>query len=355
MLQAINVYTTSGMNPHTGYGKLEIGLINGLQSIGVEVHPHGPLTWDAVRLMKDTDRAALVARLPLPCPTIITGLPQNGEQVSGERWFYGMSESTQVSDYWVEDLNRLYTGVFVPCPELVTIYQKCGVTIPVYDVGMGNDYHLPPARLGFKRWDGKGEFIFLSYSYGDMRKGAHLAMLAFKQLFHDQPNMKLWIKARGARQSWLAGCQDEQITVYHDAMTEDEWLRLLRQAHCFVFPSYGEGYGLPPREATLAGTPTIATQWLGLHDIDQWGYAVKVGRMLPAQFDTYEANGENGQWAEPDTEALKRQMLSVVADYNRATYKAYKGRQYLLKQTWAKTAITMMEAIETYGTNRAAA
>lgn len=356
-MQAINFYTTSGMNPHTGYGKLEIGLLRGLQAIGVAVNPFGPMSWDTLRLMSESDRFELVAHLPSTSwPTIITGLPQNGDYASGgERWFYGMSESTQVSHGWVQDLNDLYTGVFVPCPELVTIYRDCGVTVPVFNIGMGNDYHVPPPRLGFKRWDGNGEFIFLTYSYGDMRKGAHLALLAFKSLFHDQPNMKLWIKARGARQTWLAGCQDEQVTVFHDAMSEAEWLTMLRRANAFVFPSYGEGYGLPPREATMAGTPTIATQWLGLHDVDQWGYPVKVGRMLPAQFDFYEANGQDGQWAEPDLDDLKRQMLAIVTDYTRATYRAFKGRQYLLQQTWAKTAGLMMEVIATYGTHSAAA
>jgi glycosyltransferase involved in cell wall biosynthesis len=253
-----------------------------------------------------------------------------------------MSESDRVSEKWVKAINKKCAGVLVPCPQLVEIYQQSGVKVPVYDVGCGVDYFVPKYNLN----KAPKKINFLTYSYGDMRKGAHLAIVAFKRLFGNKPKYQLWVKSRVSKGSWLAGCKDEQIKLWSGEYTESRWFDLLQNVQGFVFPSYGEGFGLPPREAALAGTPAIATQWLGLWDVQEWGYPVRVKRMLPAQFDFWEANEQGALWAEADVDHLAEQMEWVAENPALAKEKARAGRDYLLDNfTWAKTARRIIEVI----------
>jgi hypothetical protein len=64
-----------------------------------------------------------------------------------------------------------------------------------------------------------------------------------------------------------------------------------------------------------------------------------MGRMLPAQFDFWEANAQGSQWAEPDTFILDDQMRRVIENYPAALKMARRGRDYLLENfTWAQAA-----------------
>lgn len=396
MLKNLNIFTALG-NSHdtaTGWGKVVMGVMNGMETLGVQVRvleregasvqnsPHSrPLP-----IAIERGEIQQVHRLPsvddaLAPITLVLGSPLGwgDEDWARETQVYllTMSESDKVSAGWVTQINQKCAGVLVTCPELVEIYRRSGVRVPVWNVGMGVKMrielsslpHLPAlntARGGGvpnlktlpmysegshgidrSRWlnptycDLTQRFIFLTYSYGDMRKGAHLAIQAFKMLFGNRPNLgpELWIKARDTSDTWLAGCMDRRIKIIEGDMPEDEWADLLAQADCFVFPSYGEGFGLPPREATLMGTPAIATGWLGLSDVHEWGIPLRVRRLVPAYFEDWGANGEGARWAEPDVVKLAQHMRWVMANPARARQIAARGREYLLRYfSWARTA-----------------
>ena len=50
-------------------------------------------------------------------------------------------------------------------------------------------------------------------------------------------------------------------------MPSDHLSVLYEQALCFVFPSFYEGFGLPPLEAMAHGTPVIASNRASLPDV----------------------------------------------------------------------------------------
>lgn len=387
-MQKINFLAAAPTHPATGYGKMVAGTLAGLCEIGVEVNvlerqPEFDVAHCAhPSWQNETDLAPI---------TLVIGSPLGWEnQGWGDVYLYTMSESDRVSGEWAEAINEKCAGVLVTCPELVEIYRRSGVRVPVWDVGMGvvspdaqsirlggeekphewDSENAPAAsesasfmRLfpetsatGFEpvahRWLSspktcdkplrrRGDFVYMTYSYGDLRKGAHLVVQAFKMLFGNRanPGVQLWIKARDAEDTWLAGCVDRRIHVFDGEISDDEWAYLLRKADCFVFPSFGEGFGLPPREATLMGTPAIATGWLGLSDIHQWGLPVRVKRLTPAYFDDWGANGRGARWAEPDVVHLSSQMRWVMANPAAAQAIAARGREYLLRYfSWGRTA-----------------
>lgn len=335
----ITLFAPQEMNMATGYGKVEAGLMMGMDALGAPMKVAYPLLAKKGRMKYAVRKVGGTV--------LVVGSPEWGSRISGSKRLiaYTMSESTCVSQDWVNALNDRFEAVIVPCPPLVDVYRDSGVLIPIHYVPMGIDLNPPHLTLRPSR---PTEFTFLTYSLGDMRKGAHLAMMAFKRLFDGLPGCKLIVKARdGATLTWLAGNDEPNIEVIGGERPEAEWYELLARVHCFVFPSYGEGFGLPPREAALAGLPVIATQWLGLWDVDRWGYPLPVGRMLPAQFDIFDANADGSLWAEPDIAALDKQMRFVYEHYQHALIQARRGRVYLMEHfKWRDTARELLRLID---------
>jgi hypothetical protein len=92
--------------------------------------------------------------------------------------------------------------------------------------------------------------------------------------------------------------------------------------------------------------PVISSSWLGLFDAGCWGYALPVKRMLPAQFDFWEANAEGSRWAEPDDAAIDDHLHHIYSHYGRALRRAKRGREYLMEHfRWSQTARKVMEIV----------
>ncbi len=312
-------YPAQGCNSYTGYGRLEVGLAGGLRNAGVD------LKLKATR----ADDVALVVGYPdwLTSPHV-RGL---------RRWLLTMSESTKVSQTWVDIINAETVGVMVTCAGLVDVYRDSGVSVPVVNVGMAVELDPAAVAIALKITRSSSKYRYLTYSYGDLRKGAELAAMAFKRMHAGDERFELVIKAReNAESVWLAALgSDPQITVVGGQQDEADWLALLASADCFVFPSRGEGYGLPPREATLMGVPTIATNWLGLADVERWGIPLRVRELRPSVFDFHEANAVDSLWAQPDENDLMRCMRWRLEWPKEARLIARRGAAYLREtQTW---------------------
>jgi len=305
----VNLYATNGMNRATGYGRMELGLMQGLVDAGAEV--------------RVIDRHTK----PKFDVTIVVGSPEWAARVSGRRWVYTMSESTRVSAAWVDAMNLYAERVLVPCPALVGVYEGSGVRVPVDYVPLGVDWDAP-------KWVARDNapevFTLLTYSLGDLRKGAELAMMAFKRMHGGDMRYRMKVKCRD-NAHWLTGLSDPQIEIVRGQQSDRDWHGLMSECQAFVFPSRGEGFGLPPREAVLNGLPTIATAWLGMWDVARWGWAVPVRELRAALFDSWGANAEGSLWAEPDVSAMEAQMRAIEADYPAALKRARVGREYLLE------------------------
>jgi glycosyltransferase involved in cell wall biosynthesis len=321
MSHKLNFYPAMGLNPSTGYGQMALGLAKGLQSVSVEVLLYPDATY----------------------PTLITGYAPALEAthiLPTRRWAFLMLESDKPNPELVAALNMHCERLIIAAPPLAYIYKENGVKIPVDVLPLGVDlFPINPLPV-IPRSD---VFTFLTYSYGDMRKGADLVVKAFQELFGDNPHFRLLIKAReGYQLGWLSLINHPRIQIIGGTQTQDEWIALLQQADCFVFPTRAEGWGMPPREATLAGIPTIATQWLGLWDVEMWGIPVPVKHFRPTDFHNNPFNAADAQWSEPDFEVLAEKMLWVSQHYEAAKRIAIAGRAYLLQHfTWRKVGETL--------------
>lgn len=323
----INYYAPSLTDLDQGYGRMAYALLQAFKSVGVRVSP-----------------------TPEPSNiTLVVGVPEYGQRSNmGNRlWLFTMIESNKMSQEWVSAINSTYERVIVPSPDQVQYLFDSGITIPVHYVSLGCDLFMP--YLKPRTTPTNRPFTFLTYSYGDNRKGAELVVSAFLELYGGDDSKRLVIKARDSYHvQWMQTVSKQaQIEIVSGVISNAHWLHLLETSDCFVFPSRAEGYGLPPREATLSQVPTIATRWLGLWDIDQWGYGIDVESLAPVFFDDQTNNAPDAKWAHPSMDSLKLHMQAVVDDYDAALVKAARGREYLLTHhSWLGSAMAIRHLLE---------
>lgn len=314
-MTTLSVYAPT-YDPYDGYGRMALELVHWLSQEGVHVNAMNVAQGQVVH---ETQSEAIQALLKKPIQATVGGLvlgyPTLYEKYgalanSGPMVAVTMFESTTLPEGWVEALNQC-KAVIVPSTWLEKAMRNNGVIKPVHVVPLGiSEVFVPPGIHGQRgvRDDVSEDkpFTFLTWGDRGARKGWDVACKAFYAAFGDRKDVKLIIKARDGSMPYEI--TNPNVEVMRADL--DEWgLReLYLSVDCMVFPSRGEGFGLPPREFAATAGPVIATEWWA-DDIPQWGYRVEYEMVTAWQgHPTMEGLGK---WAEPDIEHLTKQMLHV--------------------------------------------
>lgn len=242
----------------------------------------------------------------------------------GPRVAVTMFESTQLPPGWSDVLNAC-DAVIVPSHWLVDVFRDSGVTTPLHVIplGISTQFRFTPRQP-------QTPYTFLAIGDRGRRKGWHIAGGAFNLAFGDDPNYRLILKSRPGSLPFTV--TNPNVQVIEREMTDRQLAKLYAQADAMIFPTAGEGFGLPPREFVKTGGVAIATNWGGTaDDLHRWGLPIQY-RLTEAWPDDDRMRGL-GQWAEPDADDLARTLRHVAdhAAYYRAdaeTRSRYVGRQY---------------------------
>ena len=312
--KVLTVYAPA-YDPYDGYGRMALEMIHWLSNEqGVHINAlgsqnqkilYGTQTVGIQKLLQKPIVASFGGML-LGYPTLhkkYGALAQHGTRVA-----LTMFESDKLPDGWVEALNECQ-AVIVPTKLNKKIFEKNGVTRPIHVVPLGISETFTPPGVGQRavRQPPTEEkpFIFLCWGDRGVRKGWDVAIKAFVGAFGERKDVRLIIKAR--EDNFPFDVSNPNIEVMRDDL--DEWgLRdLYLRCDCMVFPSRGEGFGLPPREFAATAGPVIATEWWA-DDIQQWGY-----RLEYSLTDAWKGTRMEGlgRWAEPSQNHLEKQMLHV--------------------------------------------
>lgn len=62
-------------------------------------------------------------------------------------------------------------------------------------------------------------------------------------------------------------CNDTQRVIFTDYVSGQDLVRLYNAAECFVYPSFFEGFGIPPLEAMACGTPVAVSDKTSLPEV----------------------------------------------------------------------------------------
>lgn len=290
--KAVSVYSPL-WSKHDSYGILARRLAEGIERCGLHVN----------RLGLDNEGGVLI-----PTPGgIMLGYPTLFEKYGtlaqmGKRVAVTMFESTKLPEGWVQGLNQC-AAVIVPSKFLVEIFRAEGVTVPIHVVALGiNEAYLKverPARVD-------RPYTFLAIADRGLRKGWDLAWHAFRSAFHDDPNYKLILKCREKGMQLLSSA-DSNVEIIRADYSDEEMAALYARCDCMIFPTRGEGFGLPPREFAATGGTVLTTNWGGTaDDLADWGEGITY-KLVPAWMGHEKFYGL-GEWAEPDVEHLRHLM-----------------------------------------------
>jgi glycosyltransferase involved in cell wall biosynthesis len=296
-----------------------------------------PLTLSAELRRKPVDVLHVQFTAPpfAPCPVVVTihdlsfeHLPQTFRRRSRTQLRLTVRHSARTaarvlasSEYTRRDLIATY-GI---SPELITVTSLAAP--PHFEpITVATELERVRQTYGIS-----GEYI-LSVGSIQPRKNLPRLIAAYARLRGDGPKGKLPQLVLVGKRAWL---YDETIRTIADLRVSESVIltgyvpeadlpALYSGALCFVYPSYFEGFGLPPLEAMKCGAPVIVGNRTSLPEV------VADAGLLVDPFDVAQ---------------ISEAILSLIEDSNLRTKLRLKGLERARRFSWQATA---RQTLETY-------
>jgi glycosyltransferase involved in cell wall biosynthesis len=199
--------------------------------------------------------------------------------------------------------------LIVPCNHNLKVFRNCGVKIPISVVPLGID----PKMFPYMDRPSRSKFTFLMLGTLTLRKNPGAVVETFMSLFKDKKDVRLILKTQSKTLPPIK-FPGYDIQIIDSHMTPQELRMLYYEADAFVFPSKGEGFGLPPLEAMATGLPTILARNSGMADFSRKKYNYPVPTLKKIDAEMYPRNwGYVGKYYLPNREALKKYMWEVYS------------------------------------------
>lgn len=221
--------SVGALNSSNGYGVATIGMLNSLERLGYQVEPN--------------DASADVE--------IWFDQPHHWNFSNGPyRIGYHPWESTLLLPGWAEIMNEC-DEIWTPSDLIADWYVRyAGVKVPVYVYEHGIEHFWTP-----KKRTVKDKLRFLHVGAEATRKGGWDTVTLFRAAFGNSKDYGLTLKMVGA--NWNGVRELGPITYNNERISMREMVELYHEHHVFVYPSFGEGFGLNPFQAIATGMPAI--------------------------------------------------------------------------------------------------
>lgn len=191
------------------------------------------------------------------------------------------------------------------------------VTVSEYSKNkIANLYNIDPSRISvvpacldkdFIEYTstGKREDEILFVGSMDPRKNVQGLLQAWTIISKKHPDYKLIVVgAKSKIFSKFELVNNLQNVVFTGRVTDDELVQLYRRAKLFVFPSFYEGFGLPPLEAMSQGCPVVVSHTTSLPEVC----------------------GDAALFVNPyDEKDIAEKIIAVISDKNRQEEMSKKG------------------------------
>jgi len=328
--------------------------------------------------------AELLTTLPpdLPVVNVLLGDGRSShallEQLRGFKVTYTVFESDILPLGWVDNLRRSDLVITASDWGAAILRRELGDT-PVAVVPEGVDptllhqWNRPTDLRPFQphnRRDAPLEdcFRFLAVGKLESRKSYQELVAAFRLAFPDRPDVRLQLRLHNPfdpdyrqRAEALGSPELEGRLLLVEGSGGSETLspegmaELYRSSHAFVFPSKGEGWGLPLIEAISCGTPFVATHYSGpmqyLQTIEQSFSRIDhtLVDIQEADFLRYHrfAPERPARWAQPDVPCLARRLRQMVDNWPALREQARANARTIHKRfSWAASAETLIDVLQ---------
>jgi glycosyltransferase involved in cell wall biosynthesis len=312
-----------------GYGRAAQNFMIALDGIGVTVRHigvcyvhHEDLHPRMVQILADSKKVDKAHRVLFYTPEFFAR--HRGIRNVG----FTMFETTEIPRGWDRLINRYVERLVVPTRWNRDVFARCGVRVPIDVVPLG----IEPDEWPLIERSVDRPFTFFVSGLLHRRKGADIALEAFRRAFPLSADVRLVLKTRdGVRDPDLI--LDDRTTLIDQRFSHAELLQLLGQVDCFVFPTRGEGFGLPPLEALATGCSVIVTNGGSTGEILNPAFmmGIELSGWSPCSYgDTGPAHP--GQWMEPSIESCAARMREAYEDRDQVMARAAEGSVWVKEQ-----------------------
>jgi glycosyltransferase involved in cell wall biosynthesis len=235
---------------------------------------------------------------------------------------YSAWESTGLTEEQIKNFQEA-DEIWGTSPWVANIFQHYFPDKPVFYYKHGIDERFVPK----KRTSTHEPFTFLHIGEPFARKDAQMLTEAFIELFGDDPNYRLIMKAARmntvkVKDKW--GYWSSPSALYDNVIcidtffTNDQMLDLYKISDVFVYPSWGEGFGFQPLEALATGMPVISTA-------DWADYKKYIPFVIETELSTNPWQDIHpGFMYKPSKDSLKEQMVNCVNNYENVAQDAFR-------------------------------
>lgn len=315
---ALRIDWRSPLSGLEGYGRHAIWLIRALQRAGVEVAVRDVGWVDADFLPHDIRQARARHQYELPARIGVAFTlgydPQLFDHESLIKIGITQFETDRLPRLHVSHVNRLDHCV-VTSKFQVKVFQRSGVITPISVMRPGVEVSEFPCR------ERERTPLFRVLMLGALteRKNPVGAIRIFQKASRDNPDWRFTIKTRDAKgldQVRVAAGGDRRIAILIQDDPPERLLDYYYNHDVFLWPSKGEGVGLPPLEAMSTGMDVVCCDNSGMSDYlnPAWSWpfrhrGIESARGPQLFTDRYvEQFGDVGNWWTPDEEAGAKQL-----------------------------------------------
>ena len=219
---------------------------------------------------------------------------------------------------WVREFNASLDLITVTSRYVAKVLRDNGVHVPIEVVGNGIDQILTGQLVPKASYRDPGSFKFVHISSGFPRKATDVLLTAWGRAFTRTDPVQLIIKTfpnvHNRIDDELARFRADHrdgapVTLVNEDLSLEELRGFYADADALVFPSRGEGFGLPLAEAMALARPVITTAYGGQSDFcttdTSWlcDYSFAYAATHLGVFDSV--------WVEPDPESLSQVLREV--------------------------------------------
>lgn len=236
------------------------------------------------------------------------------------------------------------------------IWRKAGLKIPIDVMTPGIDVDAFP----FVERPSDGPFKVLILGALSSRKNVPGAIRIFQAASKGDPAWQLTVKSRGGKmlpEEYELISADPRITLFEGDLNDAGVRQLYESHHCLLWPSKGEGVGLPPMEAMASGMEVVIADNSGMQDFvsSSWCWPIKTDHMESAAGEgcygaAYIArHGDVGQWWVPDEKHGAKQLTAAFDAWMDGKGKGPLAAKYIREHhTLKHQAASVLRVVERY-------
>ena len=316
------------MDIHLGYGQAASAIYKSLKDLGLNVEIENP-------------KADIEICFSHPSEYVF--LNKNSYKIIYSAW-----ESTDLTPQWKNNMSHC-DELWATSDWVRNVFENLFPEKRVFVYKHG----ISPQWKPVLRKQSNKPFTFLHVGEPYSRKDGQLVTDTFIELFGNNPDYRLVLKASGMNtikvkdpkygHSSSPSAAYDNIFCIDGILSDEQMISLHEQCDVFVYPSWGEGWGLQPIQALATGMPVIST--------DGWAdYARYITWRVDSRW-AYSSwqNIHPGLMMQPVASNLKSQMLAATENYDEILKETFKNaleiHQFYDWKEVTKPAVARLEKI----------